>query len=223
MTLGHRVAGVKHPLLGYFLDAAAGRFPLVDGQVTYVPPLERGIEAVVAFTGHSVIASRLQQADLVDLEPDGFGRSLAPAVLMRLGEIGRIGEIDVTLVARGAGGGSLPITTEWNEHPRAQRACRLRSGVVVHGDERGFVTIGRGLAGRREMSIEIPPERHSSGTGRELIAEARALVEPTEWVFAGVSPGNARSLRAFLSQGFVPIGSEVLIEPDHARAVVVDH
>jgi hypothetical protein len=212
---------VSHPLLGYLLDAAAGRFPPVDGQVTYVPPLECGMEAVVAFTGHSVIASRLPRADLADLQPDGFGRSLAPAVLMRLGGIGRIGEIDVTLVAPGAGGGSLPLTVEWDEHPRAQRARRLRSDVVVYGDERGFVTLGQGLAGRREMSIEIPPECHSSGTGRRLIAEARALVEPTEWVFAGVSPGNARSLRAFLSQGFVPIGSEVLIEPnsigsDHA-------
>lgn len=64
------------------------------------------------------------------------------------------------------------------------------------------------------MSIEIPPERHGLGTGRQLVAEARALVESSAWVFAAVSPGNARSLRAFLSQGFVPVGSEVLIEPD---------
>lgn len=178
------------------------------------------MEAVVAFTGHSVIASRLHRTDLADLEPDGFGRSLAPLVLLRMGGTGPVGEIDVTLVARGAGGGSLPITADWDEHPRVRRARCLRSDVVVHGDERGFVTLGQGLAGRREMSIEISPEHHSSGTGRRLIAEARALVAPTEWVFAGVSPGNARSLRAFLSRGFVPIGSEVLIEPD---SVSSDH
>jgi hypothetical protein len=34
-----------------------------------------------------------------------------------------------------------------------------------------------------------------------------------EPVFAAVSPGNARSLRAFLAAGFVPLGSEALIEP----------
>lgn len=28
-----------------------------------------------------------------------------------------------------------------------------------------------------------------------------------------VSPGNARSLRAFLAAGFVPVGSEVLLSP----------
>lgn len=205
---------MTHPLLGFLLDAAAGRFPPVDGQVAYLPPLERGIEAVVAFTGHSVIASRLQPADLADLQPDGFGESLAPAVLMRMGEIGNIGAIDVTLVARGTGGGSLPVTAEWDEHPRVRRARRLRSDVVVYGDERGLVTLGRGLAGRREMSIELPAARHGLGVGRGLIADARALVEPSEFLYAAVSPGNARSLRAFLSQGFVPIGSEVLIEPD---------
>ncbi len=188
-------------------------FPPADGQVTYVPPMERGIEAVVAFTGHAVIASRLQRADLADLSPDGFGASLAPAVLLRMGGPGCIGTIDVTVVARGTGGGSLPIADGWDGHSRVRRARRLRSDVVVHGDQRGLVTLGRGLAGRKEMSIEIPPGLHGSGTGRRLIAEARALVEPSEWVFAAVSPGNARSLRAFLSQGFVPIGSEVLIEP----------
>jgi hypothetical protein len=29
-------------------------------------------------------------------------------------------------------------------------------------------------------------------------------------VFAAVAPGNARSLRAFLAEGFVPLGSEVI-------------
>jgi hypothetical protein len=32
-------------------------------------------------------------------------------------------------------------------------------------------------------------------------------------VFAAVAPGNARSLRAFLSEGFVPVGSEVIVQP----------
>lgn len=63
------------------------------------------------------------------------------------------------------------------------------------------------------MSIEVADEFHGTRTGRALIADARAFVAPTGWLFAAVSPGNARSLRAFLAQGFIPLGSEVLIEP----------
>ena len=49
-----------------------------------------------------------------------------------------------------------------------------------------------------------------------LIAEAIHLVPEGELLFAAVSPGNARSLRAFLSLGFTPIGSECLIRPEPA-------
>ena len=109
------------------------------------------------------------------------------------------------------------ITLAW-AYARARR-----TDVVVHGDADGFVTLASGLAGRREMSVEVVPDRHDSGTGRRLIAEARALVPVGEWLFAAVSPGNARSLRAFLSQGFVPIGSEVHLTAPGARGPSEHH
>jgi hypothetical protein len=73
-----------------------------------------------------------------------------------------------------------------------------------------LVTIGLGLAGRSEMSIETSGD---GATGRALIHEALKLSPPGEPLFAAVSPGNARSLRAFLACGFTPIGSEVIIRP----------
>jgi GNAT superfamily N-acetyltransferase len=87
----------------------------------------------------------------------------------------------------------------------------MRHDVVVHGDERGFVTLGTGVAGRRELSIEVVSRLRGTGAGRALLGAALGAVPHGEPVFAVVSPGNARSLRAFLSQGFAPIGSEVLI------------
>jgi hypothetical protein len=84
--------------------------------------------------------------------------------------------------------------------------------VVVHGDERGLVTIGAGLGGRRELSVEAAEPNRGHGTA--LIAEAIGLVPEGELLFAAVSPGNARSLRAFLGLGFTPIGSECLIRPN---------
>ena len=83
----------------------------------------------------------------------------------------------------------------------------------MYGDERGLVTLGRGIAGCREMSVEVSPDAQGRGWGGALIAEARGLVPPGEPLFAAVSPGNARSLRAFLACGFTPLGSEVLIRP----------
>ena len=80
----------------------------------------------------------------------------------------------------------------------------------VHETDGGVVTIGRGLAGRLELAIELDDPGAALGRGRELIAASLGLVPAGEPLFAQVSPGNARSLRAFLAAGFQPIGSEVL-------------
>jgi hypothetical protein len=98
-----------------------------------------------------------------------------------------------------------------------QRARHHRRDVRVYGDEHGLITIGTGLVGRREVSVELfgPDVRATSappGAGGTLIVEALQLVPWNEPVWAQVAPGNAASLRAFLRCGFVPIGAEVLIE-----------
>lgn len=201
-----------HPLLDLFHQAAAGRFPRIDGDVTYLPPLSGDWEAVVSFTGHAFVASRLGQPDLTDLAPDGFGAVLRPEVLLRMaGPSGRIGVIDLTMVRLGRGGGTITPNADLETHPRVAYARSIRREVTAYGDAEGLFTLGEGLAGRLEMSVE------NSGNGeirgRDLIAEALTMVPEGRPVFAAVSPGNARSLRAFLACGFVPLGSEVLIRP----------
>lgn len=203
-----------HPLLAYLLSAAAGRFPSVDGAWTVLPALAGDLECSLAFTGHAVIATALPEDAVRSRQPDGFGGSLAPDFLRWLaGNRGGIGVIDATLVARGHGGGLLPERTDMVDHPRVQHAAALRSNVRVHGDERGLVTLAEGLAGRREISVEAAPEGQGRGWGRSLLRDALGLVPAGEPVFAAVAPGNARSLRAFLGVGFVPIASEVILRP----------
>ena len=150
-------------------------------------------------------------------EPDGFGASLSPDFLRHLaGPKGWIGVTDATLTTRGTGGRPrLERLTDAHDHPRVHHALSLRTNVQVHGDERGLVTLADGLAGRRELSIELHRTQNGSeGHGRSLLADALSLVPEGEAVFAAVSPGNARSLRAFLACGFTPVGSEVLLRPE---------
>lgn len=208
-----------HPLLTALLAASHGAFPPVDGRAVFAPPLPDGLEAVVSFTGHAVLATGLAPANLADLAPDGFGAALQPAVLMRLaGAHGAVGTVDVTLAGRGLGGGRLPTRTDLDDHPRVRHARTLRRHVRVHGDERGLVTLAEGLAGRLEVSVAADAGRQgAAGAGRGLVLEALRLAPEGEPVFAAVSPGNARSLRVFLAVGFQPLGSEVLIRPDRRR------
>lgn len=212
-----------HPLLAVLLDAAAGTPPPVDLGVEFVPPLGPGLRCVLSFTGHAYLATDQPPGEFADLAPDGLGRAVHPDVLLRLaGPGGAVGVLDATLVGHGRGdagspGGSpvgSPVMAERADlaaHPRVRHAVRLRRDVRVFGDDRGLVTLGRGLAGRRELSIEVDASRQGRGIGPGLLADGLTLVPAGEPVFAAVSPGNVRSLRLFLGAGFEPVASEVIV------------
>ena len=83
---------------------------------------------------------------------------------------------------------------------------------MVLGDEQGLVTLGTGLVGRLELSVELlAAATPGTGAGRRLIEAGLAWVPAGAPVWAQVAPGNAASMRAFLHAGFVPIGAEVLL------------
>jgi hypothetical protein len=201
-----------HPLLAILLHAANGVFPPADGGVTYLPPIGDGYAVSVAFTAHAILCTTFSEDDLAHLQLDGYGSALDPVVLAHLGgPSATYGALDVMLVARGTGGGELSERFDLDDHSRVRHARAIRKNVRVFGDERGLITLGDGLAGRPEMSIEIPQGTESNGNGRALIAEALRLSPAGSPLFAAVSPGNARSLRAFLAMGFTPIASELHI------------
>lgn len=204
-----------HPLR-HALDAAAnGVYPAVDGRFERHDPDRPGTAAVVEFTGHSFVLCDESEAALAAVGADGFGGASQPAVTQLVaGPNGTIGSHDAVLVARGTrppgGAALLPARDDLDDHPRVVRSRAHRDDVVVHGDSDGFVTIGRGLVGRIELSVELLGV-HGRGHGRRLIASGLDLVPPTEWVWAQVAPGNAASLRAFLACGFVPVAAETLV------------
>jgi hypothetical protein len=205
------------PLLAALWAAAAGRFPAADGATEVLPSPPGPSDAVVGFTGHHVVAAGLDPDEiLAHLRTDDVGAAMDVRFLAWLGERldAEPGMLDAVLAA-GPLTGEPPVAlieVAPTAHPRVQRAGRYRRDLRVFEDERhgSVVTIGRGLARRLEVSIEVETGGRGAGSGRALAEAARVLGPAGEPLFAQVSPGNAASLRAFLAAGYRPIGSEVL-------------
>jgi GNAT superfamily N-acetyltransferase len=171
-------------------------------------------DAIVAFSAHSVLSA--------DIDPDAVHRALpgddpgapmsAPFVAWVAETIGaEAGSLDVVLVADPAPSGAALDEVE-AAHPRVVRAQSYRDEISTwtDPDRTGLAILGRGLAGRLEVSVEVEPQHRGTGRGRVLAAAARGLVPAGEHLFAQVAPGNVASLRAFLAAGYRPIGAEVL-------------
>jgi hypothetical protein len=214
---------VPADLLDLLTRAAAGSWPTADGQVEVIGSPRGPADAVVAFTAHSVVAADVDEEWVREHLPprDDLTGPMRPDFLARLGErlACRPGSLDVTLAAPGMTRRESerealrPITPDVGEHPRVARARLYRTGVQVFADadQRGLVILGRGLASRWEVAVElIEPSGGGDGIGRELLRAARSFVAPNEYLFAAVAPGNARALRAAMGAGFTPIGGEVL-------------
>lgn len=219
-----------HPIAGMLSAAAELRFPPMDGGVDRVAPWRPGVGAVVAFTGHAVLAvdPTVTKDLLSTLHLDGFGGATHPRVVTALaGPDGWIDSLDAVLVARGTGLGSDDVVPrpDLAEHERVRHARLIRNDVRVWGPARGtpadgaLITIARGLGGLTELSIEIPAAAHGRGVGRALTAAALDLCARDEVVVAAVAPGNAASLRAALAVGFQPVASVQLYCPARPNTI----
>lgn len=206
----------EHPLAVALANAAHGRYPAVDGRVQVVPSPGPPCDALVAFTGHYVLAADVGADEVAARWPDWeLTVPFAPASLVWLSE--RIGRMPLThdalLVALGEGGAAPAWLRRDDDlaHARIDEAARFRAIESVWTDDRGsLVMVGRGLCGRWEVGYEVEPEHRDGGLGRRLVAAARALVPRGEPLWAQVAPGNAASMRSALAAGFVPVAAEVL-------------
>jgi GNAT superfamily N-acetyltransferase len=215
---------MREPLLRLLEDAARGVPPPADGVVEVWAGPEGPVDAVLAFTAHHVIAATVDPDLVAARLPEGdLGAPMSAEFLGWLGErLGsHPGSLDVVLAAPGLDGDpplALRPVEDPARHPRAARAQRYRRDLRAWTDPdgAGVLVLGRGLAGRREVSFEVDPARRNRGLGRLLVAAARHLTPDGEPLFAQVSPGNAASLRVVEAAGFRPIGAEVLFHRDGA-------
>lgn len=200
------------------LDAAArGAFPPDDGRTTVVPQHAHRDAGVIAFTAHSVVFTDEDPKWVHDtLRTVGCDALAAPmnarflaAFLERTGRT--TDTIDTLVVGSPLPGRPPLVLTEVADpgHPRAVRARTYRDGVRLWAADGGVVVLGRGVAGRLEVAVEVDEEVRHRGLGRLLVTAARHLAGESVW--AQVSPGNARGLRAFQAAGYVPVGAEALL------------
>ena len=214
------VGGVPlaQPLAELITAVADGRFPEADGGWRRVPLWRPGLEAIIALTGHAVLAVAPDIPDhrLISLGVDGFGGAHDPRLITALaGPDGWIDSLDMLMAGRGtARAGEPPRLVgrpDLAAHPRAAFAARIRDRVRPMGyadRSRGALAlISCGIAGLTELSFELDPQRRGHGGGSELVRDALTAIPAGRLVMAAVAPGNAASVRALLAAGFVPLGS----------------
>lgn len=176
---------------------------------------------VLSFTAHAVIFTNADPAWVKSQIPqDDLSGPLSASFLTTLaGKTGRIARNIDMLACATALPGPVPITLRaqtGREHSRVARALRYRDDVRVWQADGAVLIIGRGVAGRWEVAVEVDAECRGKGLGRELATAARHLVPDGEVLWAQVAPGNAASVRAFLAAGYRPVGAEVLLTPNPA-------
>ncbi|MFK4108981.1 GNAT family N-acetyltransferase [Streptomyces sp. NPDC002176] len=198
------------------LDAVArDRFPPADGTLTVLPQPCHRDAGVLAFTAHTVVLTDEDpawvRATLAAVDCDPLAAPMHPRFLTALMDrTGRTAEtVDALWVAAPLPGPpDLPLREIADTgHPRVVRARRRRDAVRVWTADGGVLVIGRGVGDRVEVALEV--DGGGAGLGRRLAFVARQLTDEPVW--AQVSPGNARSARAFLAAGYRPVGAELLL------------
>jgi hypothetical protein len=214
-----RITTESHVLSTLLRDATRGRFPPPDGTVTVVSSPPGRADAVVAFTAYNVIAADVDQSEVLQRLPSQDpGAPMSAEFLSWLaGRLGtHAGMLDLVMVAPDPDPDEdLPALIPRDDlldHPRLGRSRRYRTDLRCYSDfeDRALIVVGRGLAGRQELGIEVHPQFRGIGLGTLLARSTARVGSPNEPLFAQVSPGNIASVRAFLAAGYRPVCAEVL-------------
>ncbi|MFL6097736.1 MAG: GNAT family N-acetyltransferase [Blastococcus sp.] len=188
------------------------------GEVLCLPAPPGARAVVVGGTAWHIVAADVDPAWVADqVAKDPLAAPLGARFLSALADRVGVepGVLDVVLVAPPARATELELSPAEVDHPRVRRALLHRTdvGVWTTSDGAGLLTVGRGVAGRWEVALEVDPDARGRGLGTALAATAPTLVTDGCGLWAQVAPANTASLRAFLAAGYRPVGAEVLFGP----------
>ena len=214
-----------HPLQTVFTQTAAGRHPAPDGGLRVLTPPDERSHGVFAFTGHNVVVADVAADWVAGRLPDGdLSAPLSPRFLVELeAATGRqLSNIDLVLVAHAAPRrpGGMPdglVEAAGSDHARVARAERYRTGVRVWTCDGGLVLLGRGVAGRWEVAVEVSPPHRGRGLGRALFEAVhnrwQAFTGPGTRLGAKGPGGSFAALLCLRAAVFPPLGAELLLSP----------
>jgi hypothetical protein len=218
-----------HPLAALITEAAAGRYPAADGGWRRVPPWRPGLEGIVAFTGHAVlaVAPDISDARLIELGADGFGGAHDPRLVAALaGPDGWIDSLDVLLAGRGTG--EVARADPRHGHGPAAAGGRAGSADGGAGSADGGAGSADGGAGSADGGAGSTDGRASeTGAGPRLVDRADLAVHPRAQFAARIRdrrrvlgyPDRGRSALAVISTGLAgltELGFE--LEPERRGA-----
>ena len=214
----------RQSLADLLTNASAGQFPRADGRAEVVAQPSDRDAGVISFTGYAVIFADTD-ADWIaaQLPPGDLSGPLSATFLHALSRrlSRQTHSVDMLTCAAALAGppqhdlGLVELAADaGHAHARIVRALRYRDEVRAWQAPGGVVLLGRGVAGRFEVAIEVDPACRDRGLGTRLAIAARHLV-PAGWpLWAQIAPANAASVRVFLAAGFRPIGAEALLSRD---------
>jgi GNAT superfamily N-acetyltransferase len=206
-------------MAGLFARLADGHVPPADASVTVLPAPPGARAVVVGGTAWHVVAADVDPSWVAaQVAHDPLAAPLGARFLAALAD--RIGVepgiVDALLVSPPAGAApGIDLRPAELDHPRVRRALLHRSEVRIWATPDGgaLLTLGRGVAGRWEVSLEVEPSARCRGLGTALAVAAPAFVPDGAPLWAQVAPANTASLRAFLAAGYRPVSAEVLFGP----------
>jgi GNAT superfamily N-acetyltransferase len=192
--------------------------PAADASVTALPAPSGARAVVVGGTAWHVVAADVDPAWVADeVAHDPIAAPLGARFLAALADrVGaEPGSLDAVLVAPRTGRPLDLVPVHDGDHPRVRRALHHRSdvGVWTTPDGTGLVTVGRGVAGRWETSLEVDPAVRCRGLGTALAAAAPGLVPDGATLWAQVAPAQVAALRALHAAGYRAVCAEVLFGP----------
>jgi hypothetical protein len=213
--------GIDHHLGVMLSDAAHGDYPVADGSVDVLDPLNGPCDAVALFTGHLAVAVDLSEEWIHKHLPEDWGANSANAsasIIHLLSAIStELGQphswVNELLVAprtaahlRGTLTDGGEPTWQWTAYHSEVASYESRAGSAT-------LAIGIGPAGRYDLyaaSDEVSAYGKPAHLVRELLTAAKTLVPPGTMLFASAPISDPRVLRGLLSAGFTPVATEAL-------------
>ena len=213
---------VDHPLTDVFTQVGLGVYPVPDGSIDLVGPVEGPCDSLVVFSGHVVIAADVSGRWVREHTPPRWDPDVADLsnAITRLvfdlaEQLGATAAAPSTLCVASPqtsiAPGDLAPGGQANKDWAAYRTDIENYRYTSIGGS-GTISLATGPADRTDLYIEVDETSTVSParTSKKLLRAARTLVPSDVALFGSAQLHDIRVLRAVIAAGFTPVALEIL-------------